>query len=148
MRGISFILNKSEHSILASILDGIDITSLYWNVSENEIYVDEGEDLYIEKNIDGMTFLSIINIDYYFVYFANIKAYPDNNYSDNINCYDDFLNSNCELVILCSDGIYYEIYSKSEEMIKIIKFNCIKKCFDEIEYITDENDCRTIFSVE
>lgn len=29
MRGISFILNKSEHSILASILDGIDITSLY-----------------------------------------------------------------------------------------------------------------------
>jgi RHS repeat-associated protein len=83
-----------------------------------------------------------------FVYFANIKAYPDNNYSDNINCYDDFLNSNCELVILCSDGIYYEIYSKSEEMIRIIKSNCIKKGFDEIEYITDENDCRTIFSVE
>lgn len=148
MRGISFILNKSEHSILASILDGIDITSLYWSVSEDEIYVDEGENLYIEKKIDGMTFLNIINTDYYFVYFDNIKAYSDNNYSDNINYYDDFLNSNCELVILCSDGIYYEIYSKSEEVIRIIKFNCIKKGFDEIEYITDENDCRTIFSVE
>ncbi|WP_346886923.1 DUF2691 family protein [Clostridium sp. UBA1056] len=147
MRGISFIRNKCDDSIFATILDGVDVKRLYWNVSEDEVYLSNDDNLFIEKFIDGSTFFSLININYYMSIFANIKAYTDNNYSDNINCYDDFLKSNCELVILCSDSAYFEIYSKSTSIIEIIKSNCIKKGFDEIEYITDENDCRTIFSV-
>ena len=33
MRGISFIRNKCDDSIFATILDGVDVKRLYWNVS-------------------------------------------------------------------------------------------------------------------
>jgi hypothetical protein len=148
MRGISFIRNKCDDSIFATILDGVDVKGLYWNVSEDEVYLSNDDNLFVEKFIDGNTFLSLINIDYYMAIFANIKAYTDNIISNKINYYDDFLKSNCELVILCYDSAYFEIYSKSTDIIEIIKSNCMKKGFSEIEYITDDNDCRTIFSVE
>lgn len=147
MRGISFKVDSSENYVLASILEGIEIKKLFWSISEEEIYKIEGENLFEEKNIDGEKFLDKISENEYSVIFANIKAYPNTNTTDDINCYEDFLRSSCQLIILCSDIFYYEIYSKSKQMIEIIKSNCIRNAYHEIEYITDENDFRTIFSV-
>jgi hypothetical protein len=147
MRGISFEVYTEERSILATVLEGIDINSFYWSISEDEIYMIGGKDLFEEKQVDGKEFLNkIIQLDYS-VIFANIKGYTDKSISGKINYYNDFLNSNCELIILCYDVFFYEIYSKSEKVIEIIKSNCIKKGYEEIQYITEETDCRAILSI-
>ena len=160
MRGISFKLNIAEKSVISSILQNIDIEKLFWHISEDDIIMDrdmtmnkdktmnEDISLFTEEQVNGETFKNKISTVGYTVIFANIKAYPDKRMNDSINDYIDFLKSNCILIILCSDLYDYEIYSKSEEMIEIIKSNCIKKGYDEIEYITDENDRRTRLNVE
>lgn len=147
MRGISFKVNKSDKCVLSNILDGIDIESLFWHISEDEIYLNKGENLFAEKCIDGKTFAKKISESVCSVICANIKAFADNCMSDKAINYNDFLMSNCLLVILCSDVSFYEIYVKNEEMLELIRSNCHKNCYDEIEDITDVNDVRKIFSV-
>ncbi len=148
MRGISFEVYSDKSSILAIVLDGININNFYWSITEDEIYFKDGEELFEEKQVTGKYFLDKITQLGYSVIFANIKAYPDENISSEINNYENYLTSKCELIILCYDVFYFEVYSKNKNIIKIIKLNCLKEGFDNIEYITDENDCRTIFSVE
>ncbi|MEG1798171.1 MAG: DUF2691 family protein, partial [Clostridium sp.] len=114
---------------------------------EDEIYLKDGKELFEEKQVTGKDFLNKITQIDYSIIFANIKAYPEKNISSEINNYEDYLNSRCELIILCYDVFYYEVYSKSENIIEVIKTNCIKNGFREVEYITKENDCRTIFTV-
>jgi hypothetical protein len=147
MRGISFEVHSDESSILATILDGISINNFFWNITEDEIYFKDGEELFEEKQVTGKDFLNKITQLDYSIIFANIKAYPDKNISSEINNYEDFLSSRCELIILCYDVFYYEVYSKSKSIIEVIKTNCIKNGFGGIEYITKENDCRTVFTV-
>ena len=160
MRGISFKVNSSEKSVLSIILQNIDIEKLFCKITDDDITMDRDMtmnkdktmnkdiSIFTEEQVNGETFKNIISTVGYTVIFANIKAYPDKSMNDSINDYDDFLKSNCILIILCSDLYDYEIYSKSEEMIEMIKYNCIKKGYDEIEYITEENDRRTRLNVE
>ena len=148
VRGISFDVNGSEECILQHILNNIDVNELYWIISEDEVYSNEGKKFFNEKYIDGNTFVSKINETSYLLIFANIKAYSDASRLDNIRDYDNFLKSNCQLIILCSDMFNYEIYCKSESMIEAIKDNCFKEGYRKIEYITDDNDCRVVLSVE
>ncbi|MCD2349064.1 DUF2691 family protein [Clostridium guangxiense] len=148
MRGISFQINGCGHkNILRTILSEIEIEKLWWHISEDEIYNEMDESLLENRYINGETFLKIIKEKSYSVIFANIKAYPPNSTPNDIENYDDFIKSECKLVILCSDVFYYEIYAKNDWMIEIIKNNAIKNNFSNIEYITNENDCRTGFSV-
>lgn len=52
------------------------------------------------------------------------------------------------MILLCVDVNYYEIYSKNSSMIEVLKNNAIKSNFDDIEYITKENDGRTRMEVD
>ncbi len=64
-----------------------------------------------------------------------------------IDTYADFLCSKCEFIIFIVDGIFADIYAKDQTIIEIIKKNAEENKFENIRYITDENDIRTEFSV-
>lgn len=73
---------------------------------------------------------------------AIIKVYS--NCTDNIiiNTYEDFCNSNCDIIILIYDYLFYEIYLKKEDDIfKIIK-NADSMDVIEIAVKTDKTDQR------
>lgn len=147
MRGISFKRDSGCKNILWSILNGIEIENLWWHISEDEIYDNMFESIFHNSYVNGKTFLNIIKEKDYSVVFANIKAYSSKITPSYIETYDDFIKSECQLVILCSDARYYEVYAKSRDTIETIKnnVNSINAC--EVEYITEENDGRIIFSV-
>lgn len=147
MRGISFNICDCDDNILWSILFGIEIEKLWWHISEEEVYNEMNQSIFKNSYIDGETFLKIIQEKSYTVIFANIKAYPPYSTPNYIENYDEFIKSECKLVILCSDVFYYEIYSKDNSIIEIIKNNAIKNNISDLEYITEENDYRTSFSV-
>lgn len=147
MRGISFKICDCYENILWNILSGIEIENLWWHISEAEIYNEMDKTIFQDSYINGETFLKIIQEKSYNVIFANIKAYSADSTPNDIKNYDEFIKSDCKLVVLCSDVFYYEIYAKDKSIIEIIKNNAIKNNFLNIEYITKENDCRTSFSV-
>lgn len=147
MRGISFKIDNSDNHILWTILRGIEIEKLKWYISEDEVYDEMNESIFKDSQIDGEKFLGIIQEKKYTVIFANIKAYPPNSRPGYIKDYNDFTKSECNLVILCSDVFYYEIYAKERTTIEIIKSNIINCNINDLEYITEGNDSRTRFSV-
>lgn len=151
MRGISFIAKRSVESdkLLYSILKGINFDTYIWKVVESEIYKTDEEtaELFSREIYNGIDFENIIKFNEYQVIFANIQAYKRNTQIYELNNYEEFLASSCEIVVLIVDCRFVEIYSKSHITIEQIKSNVERLLFEDIEYITDDNDTRTRFSI-
>lgn len=145
IRGISFEIPNERSTVLFKILENINVNKYYWSIEEKEVFEDVNS--YFDKEgYSGKIFYKIINIPCYAV-FLNLRAYYKKKSNEVINNYYDFIKSKCELVVLISDNIYVEIYSKNRDEIDTIKRNAEKNKFINIEYITDENDIRTVFYV-
>ena len=66
----------------------------------------------------------------------DINAYPVGAKVSGIQTYSDFENSECQLVYMCMDSVYVEIYCKNDAVLRQIKGNCEKNKFAvaQIEY--------------
>lgn len=92
--------------------------------------------LLFEKDwISGTEFFREINTKSYYLIFVGIQAYPVGKNKTQIKTYNDFLNSECEMVFLCVDSIYVQIYSKNEQLLNKILGNCKRFQF-EVKEIT------------
>ncbi len=140
IRGLRFkLLNKFDFFI-NKILDGINKDTYVWRISEDQVFLEKGDFLYDSYIYSGQKFNEIISKSPYYTAALNLQVFPCGTNFQQINNYCDFLNSNCELVVLMCDTIYVDIYSKSMNIIEIIRLNAQNNNFQEIEYITDEND--------
>lgn len=54
-----------------------------------------------------------------------------------IQNYDNYLNSDCELLLYIIDNIFVEIYSKNENYLKAIKHNALKNKYVNVQDIND-----------
>ncbi len=148
IRGISFLSKASDYKILTKILDGTDYEQYYWSISEDEILIrNSAVNIANDKIIKGKQIKQLIEqANNSTIISINAKAsyIP---YNKEIINYNDFLESPYQIIFLCSDTIYYEIYSKEIKFIEKVKANAVKNNFLNIEYITDENDGRTSMSV-
>lgn len=147
IRGIKFEIPNSYGSYINEILNGIDLKQYKWKVDEDEIYLDDEHSLFPYEVISGVDFKKTISRFSYYIVFAKLQAYSPNSNFCELNDYDDFLKSNCELVIFFIDSIFVDIYSKDKEVINKIKNNAERWKFKGISYITDKNDRMTKFSV-
>ncbi len=147
IRGISFI-SENSYSIFPIITRSIKIKDYDWYVIENGVYDGKTHDSALKvAKYNGASLKNCLESDEIFVLYANIQAYPLQHAYKIINSYDDYFNSDCEIVILIYDSLYIEIYSKDIEIIKCIEYYIHNNGFNEISYITDNNDSRTAFYV-
>lgn len=147
MRGIEFKIPNLYGSFISDILNGISVEQYVWKISEDEAYLNMEKSLFLTEVLTGQDFKETICYPSYYIVFANLQAYPNGSDLNELNTYEDFLKSSCEIVILITDSIFVEIYAKDEKIINKIKYNAEQCDFKEIRYITDKNDCRTVFSV-
>jgi hypothetical protein len=153
LRGISFKIPNKYGTFLADMLKPIDITKFNWRNQNEEAYiVNDGQfdrALFpeVENDMDGSLLEKRIKDNQYYVIFADLKAFPKGEEVNNTETYEDFLNSNCELVLLVVDSVYTTIYCKDKEKLKLLYRNAIECSFEDVLYITDENDGRTELSV-
>lgn len=149
MRGISFHIPTKYSRYLWEIFKFINFTEYTWYIDQEEIlYFNEKEeiadsDFFTSNILTGAEFKERISRNDYYVYLANIQAYPINAKKEDILTYDDFKKSECEIILLCADSKYVDLYSKSEEYIRNVYDMCIQNKFENAKYITDENDERT-----
>jgi hypothetical protein len=153
-RGISFEIPNEYGSYLDEVLNSFDMTVFNWSVGCCESYFVEdgelGEPLFPEEInvIDGGVLKGTLESKKYYVIFADLKAYPkDKIIVSDIVLYEEYLNSDCQLVLLVVDCSYITIYCKDKERLERLYKNAKIKGFDDVQYITDENDTRTGLSV-
>ena len=144
LRGIKFLIPNLTDTFISKILEGICVEQYIWKISEDEVYL-EGESLFLSEKLNGQDFRKAINHPRYYVVFANLQAYPVSSDFCELNTYEDYLKSTCEIVVLITDCIFVDIYCKQQADIEIIKTNAVNNYFCDIEYVTDENDIRTDF---
>lgn len=151
-RGIFLLAPNGYGKILANILDGIPINSFFWKVEHVEAYSGNA-DMHSDNRFDtapmtGNDFFNTINEDpNYLLMFGEFSAFYKESDIVEIKTYDDFIESNCQLLILVADTTFFEIYAKDLATIEKIKQNAEKLDYEKVEYITDENDQRTRMSI-
>ena len=142
-RGISFLAKSTVDNDLYRIFKDF-LLSKFCNVA----FFEGQEDIELYGVMEGEDFLNKISDENFYAYFLELFVFNTRSQADTeeINNYDDFLNSNCELAILIYDSIHVEIYCKDESAIEAIKCK-LSDAYENVEYITDLNDIRTEFSV-
>ncbi|HMM06956.1 MAG TPA: DUF2691 family protein [Clostridiales bacterium] len=146
IRGIRFkIPNKYFHPFEEMMLN-INIEKYIWTIADNQVFKKGGEFLFTEDTYWGIDFKKIIIHNIYYVVFANIKAFFNKNDISEIKDFHDFMQSKCQMVIICCDAEFVEIYCKSFDDLEIIRRNALEHDYQDVEEITSENDQRIDFS--
>ena len=151
-RGISFEIPNEYGSLLGDVLKPIDITAFNWRIGSGESYMvvnDQlDQELFSEDReiIQGVELKSLLETNKYYIIFAELQAFSIEEIS-HIETFEEFTQSECELVLLVVDCSYVTIYCKNQMAIKLLYKNAINCGFEDVEYITDENDSRTRLSV-
>jgi len=64
-----------------------------------------------------------------------------------IHTCDDYLNSNCQCVVLCVDGIHFEIFAKNQKLLTDLYDRLNNTKVIELNWIGDDYDGRRDFEV-
>ena len=141
IRGIKFKIPNKWGYVLKDILKDISLENYIVKINEdNEIWIENDKQLLEEKIIEGEKFSKLISKNLYYTIFANIHIYEKESKISNIKTYEQFLKSDCEIIILIIDSIDVCIYVKNKEILNRIELNVKENKFKNIKYITDEND--------
>lgn len=151
IRGVFIKIIKRIDRILVELLNGINIGQYKWyNVkNQKEAWcLENGEKDEFLKDIyyHGKDFEKIINRDHYLI-FLKLEVFGENVKKVNIHTYEEFQNSDCQILILIYDCNYIELFSKEKDIIQSIYANLKEKDFAEVEYITDKNDERYVLDI-
>lgn len=152
-RGISFEIPNSYGSLLGEILKPIDITNFDWFIGGEESYfiVDDtlGDSLFSDMVIgmNGEELRKIIDNNKYYLIFANLKAYRKGAKIKDVMSYEEYIVSECQIVLLVIDSVYVTVYCKALEKLEDLYDHIKSHGFESLEYITDENVTRTKLSV-
>lgn len=145
IRGISFEIPNQYGQHLKHILGNIAINKYWWQMNYTDSFktTENGvNNLFPNNNfLDGEKLTQIINEPEYYVIFLAIAA--SRNKLENVvyfKGYEGFLRSDFEILIYIYDCSYVKIYCKSESDLEKIKLTAIKNNYENILFVTDEND--------
>ena len=147
-RGVFFKLTNQFDTILLDILSCVDVENYCWyNVrSENQVWDKTRKERFLKSDYYSGTALSECISNEHYAMFAKLQAYFIDGAFKDIDNYDDFKNSDCQIMLLLYDCDYVEIYAKDKNVIDSFYRNALELECEEAEYITDENDSRTRMS--
>lgn len=152
-RGITFEIPNAYGSYLGDILRPFDVAAFHWyNGAEESYLVDKGtlgEPLFgnLLFGMDGVRLKEIIDNNEYYVIFTDLKAFPKDKEVINVQTYEEYLDSDCQFVLLVVDSVHVTLYCKDQEKLKDLYLNANSLGYSDVQYITGENDYRTGLSV-
>lgn len=143
MVGLDIRVKNEHNQYLYKIFKGIDFSNFAWNIiADDFLYLEDGniqQNFFMSNVLTGEEFLENISKDSYYMIFADIKAYPIGNACSEIKTFKDFIESNCELILLCTDSTFIEFYSKDKCILEKVYDNCIKNNFEYVQYVSIED---------
>lgn len=142
MIGIEFSYKTNYEKIVFELLKGIDFDKYSYSIMEDELFAESTGNKDLPNVIIGSDFLNYFNKEDYYVMFLNLQVYLKGENIMKIRNYNDFLNSNCKLILLISDNSYIEFYFKTDDIKSVILKN-LKSMNIKYDIKTKDNDGRT-----
>lgn len=152
-RGIRFEIPNTYGRFLGETLKPMEVSNFDWFIGGEESYFIEGDslgdDLFPDMIIgmNGEELQKIIDNNEYYLIFANLKAFPKGTQITDVITYEDYVESECQMVLLVIDSIYVTVYCKDLEKVEELYNHINRQGFESLEYLTDENDTRSKLSV-
>lgn len=152
MIGINLKLKNEYNNFLHKIFNGININNYDWKIVEDEIIYNDIEGsinttIFDNKIMCGDDFFRSIQMEKYYLINVNIQAFIVDSPMSDIETYDDFANSTCEIALFCTDTVYIEVYCKNQKVLSEIISNCKKYNFEDLEILTEKTDNRINFGI-
>jgi hypothetical protein len=148
IRGVSFEVPQAGKKLLRSILECVNVESYCWHSisSQNEVWdfhdSTNAGDFFTLGFYDGKSFSQRISLDHWII-FLKLQAYFEDGKFYHIHTYEEFQNSDCQLLLLIADCNYVDIYAKDQVVAKALYENALSNKFSKVEFITESNDGRT-----
>ena len=149
IRGLFLLAQNKCGFILRDILKNTNINGLVWDIGYAEVFsMNQNNDAQEANRFSkgAMTSEELMKqaqrSPEYYPLFGEFKAFTSKESITSIDTYSDFVDSDCQLIILIADAIYIDIYAKDKETLEQIKKNALELNCTEITDITDENDER------
>ena len=146
MRGIEFECSNGYGTILKDLLEPLTFENYDFYIFEDEIIKDD-ENWILPKVISGRAFRKLISESSYLVIFVHLQVYKKGAKYKPIKDYQDFINSNCDIVFLLSDNSFVEIYAKEVQIIQTLADNAEKLGYN-VAVKLSSNDSRTKFKLD
>ena len=147
--GISLKVPNNSGRYLKCIFEDINIFKYVWFIPYDEVYYvekhTEKSSLFLSNVINGNDVEERITLDEYYLVFLEMKGFINNDIVD-IETYDSYIKSKCEIMLFCSDSSYIYVYCKDIRCLEVFKKNCKKYHFD-YEMIDENNNPRTKMSI-
>lgn len=151
MIGLNIRVKNVSDRFLYKLFNGVDLSKYTWKISaDNIMYNENGEhmqEFFGCDTVSGEDFKKCISRDSYYMIFADFKAYPVGSNQQDIETYTDYLQSDCQMIILCTDSVFIDFYCKDNEILDKVHKNSLDNNFEQVYAITKENDTRTRMSV-
>lgn len=145
IRGVRFIAKQSfDSKTLYQMLKCLPIEKYTWHnfLAQNEVWLDRNNTQVLTESVyNGEEFIKCIDINCY-VIFLKLQAYLGDYSFSNIHSYEEFLKSDCSLLVLICDCDFVDIYVKDIKDANALYEHALKNKYSDISYITDENDTR------
>lgn len=77
--------------------------------------------------VEGAVFANHLKTNQYYTIFVELQAYPFGQAVDLVQTYEEFVDSDCELVLLLADSSYVSIYCKDRNVIEKLFINALKR---------------------
>lgn len=144
VRGLSFIIPQNITNTLWQILNSIDVSKYSWYCVNNQTEVWDdvlGNDFFHKEYYSGDEFLKQIQKKQRII-FLKLQAHSSSHSIQNIHSYNEFVESDCELILLVNDCEYVEIYIKEHLNVDLIYKQIKRLGYNDVNYITEHNDNR------
>lgn len=143
MIGISFEIPNEYGNHLEKILHNICIDKYCWIIEYSEVLESKDNNLrnmFDEDIMDGKEFKEEVNTADYYMIFLTAIAFKNKEDIVEVKNYNDYINSNAELAVICVDSSYVDIFSKNEDILEEILKSCKNNNYENIGIITEENN--------
>ena len=151
MIGLYIETKNKQNKYLEIILKNVIFENYIWSIGYDEVICSSGASdclpLFNGTVLNGNDFKNCTSDKDYYLLFEEIKAFPQKKTIVEISTFEDYLSSDCELIILCYDTVNIEVYSKNTDILNTIKINCSNNDFENVEEIYESNKFREIMYV-
>lgn len=143
MRGVELHIKQNSGFIynVLSLLIPFSVEKYAWH-AEQSYFIYQND---INPGlISGLRLKKIIEDKRYLIDALVLMAFPNEPTTAIPKTYEEYISSNCQLVFVCYDWYYVEIYCKDEAYLHQVYSSCIQNPdIEGVQYKTDENDGRT-----
>ncbi len=140
MFAIKFEILNEYNNILGKVFENINFENVFWRVINQEVFDEKGKEFFTKEIYSDSEFKNLINSKKYYPIFLTLQLYKKEGKIAEIKNYDDYFNSDCDLILYIIDNIFVEIYSKNKLYINKIRENALKNNFSKVENIKQKSE--------